>query len=33
MEEDREKLEKIFQQLKEKEKVTLKKWYQSLIPR
>ena len=33
MEEDREKLEKIFQQLNEEEDTVLKKWYQSLIPK
>ena len=33
MEEDREKLEKIFQQLNEEENTVLKKWYQSLIPK
>ena len=32
MEEDREKLEKIYQQLNEEDTV-LKKWYQSLIPK
>ena len=32
MEEDREKLEKIYQKLNEEETV-LKKWYQSLIPK
>ena len=31
MEEDREKLEKMFQHLNEKEDTFLKKWYQSLI--
>ena len=31
MEEYREKLEKIFQQLNKKEDTVLKKWYQSLI--
>ena len=33
MEEDREKLEKIFQQLNEEEDTILKKWYQSLMPK
>ena len=33
IEEDREKLEKIFQQLNEEEDTVLKKWYQSLIPK
>ena len=33
MEEDREKLEKIYQQLNEEEDSVLKKWYQSLIPK
>ena len=33
MEEDREKLEKIYQQLNEEEDPLLKKWYQSLIPK
>ena len=33
MEEDREKLEKIYQQLNEEEDTVLKKWYQSLIPK
>ena len=33
MEENREKLEKIFQQLNEEEDTILKKWYQSLIPK
>tara|TARA_S200000501_G_scaffold347965_1_gene362793 strand:+ start:227 stop:481 length:255 start_codon:yes stop_codon:yes gene_type:complete len=33
MEEDREKLEKIYQQLNEAEDTVLKKWYQSLIPK
>ena len=33
MEEDREKLEKIFQQLNEEENTVLKKWYQSLFPK
>ena len=33
MEEDREKLEKIYQQLSEEEDTALKKWYQSLIPK
>ena len=33
MEEDREKLEKIYQQLNEKEDTDLKKWYQSLVPK
>ena len=33
MEEDREKLEKIYQQLNEEEDTILKKWYQSLIPK
>ena len=31
MEDDREKLEKIYQQLNEEEDTILKKWYQSLI--
>ena len=31
MEDDREKLEKIYQQLNEEEDIVLKKWYQSLI--
>ena len=33
MEEDREKLEKIYQQLNEEEDTVLKKWNQSLIPK
>ena len=33
IEEDREKLEKIFQQLNEEEDTVLKKWYQSLFPK
>ena len=33
MEEEREKLEKIYQQLNEEEDVVLKNWYQSLIPK
>ena len=33
MEEDREKSEKIYQQLNEEEDTVLKKWYQSLIPK
>ncbi len=33
MEEDREKLEKIYQQLNEEEDTVLKKWHQSLIPK
>ena len=33
MEKDREKLEKIYQQLNEEEDTVLKKWYQSLIPK
>lgn len=33
MDEDREKLEKIFQQLNEEENTSLKKWYQSLFPK
>ena len=33
MEDDREKLEKIYQQLNEEEDTVLKKWYQSLIPK
>ena len=33
MEENREKLEKIFQQLNEEENTVLKKWYQSLFPK
>ena len=33
MEEYREKLEKIYQQLNEEEDPILKKWYQSLIPK
>ena len=33
MEDDREKLEKIYQQLNEEENTILKKWYQSLIPK
>ena len=33
MDKDREKLEKIFQQLNEEENTVLKKWYQSLIPK
>ena len=33
MEEDRKKLEKIYQQLNEEEDTILKKWYQSLIPK
>ena len=33
MEENREKLEKIYQQLNEEEDTVLKKWYQSLIPK
>ena len=33
MEDDREKLEKIYQQLNEDEDTVLKKWYQSIIPK
>ena len=33
MEEDRDKLEKIYKQLNEEEDTVLKKWYQSLIPK
>ena len=33
MEEDREKLEKIYQQLNQEENTVLKKWYQSLFPK
>ena len=33
MKEDREKLEKIYQQLNEEEDTVLKKWYQSLFPK
>ncbi len=33
MEEYREKLEKIYQQLNEEEDPVLRKWYQSLIPK
>ena len=33
MEEYREKLEKMYQQLNEEEDPLLKKWYQSLIPK
>ena len=33
MEDDREKLEKIYQQLNEEEDTILKKWNQSLIPK
>ena len=33
MDEDREKLEKIYQQLNEEEDTVLKKWYQSLTPK
>ena len=33
MEENREKLEKMYQQLNEEEDPLLKKWYQSLIPK
>ena len=33
MKEDREKLEKIYQQLNEEEDTILKKWYQSLVPK
>ena len=33
IEEDREKLEKIYQQLNKEQDIVLKKWYQSLIPR
>ena len=33
MEDNREKLEKIYQQLNEEEDTVLKKWYQSLIPK
>ena len=33
MEENREKLGKIYQQLNEEENTILKKWYQSLIPK
>ena len=33
MEEDREKLEKLYQQLNEEEDTVLQKWYQSLIPK
>ena len=33
MEDNREKLEKIYQKLNEEEDSVLKKWYQSLIPK
>ena len=33
MEDDREKLEKVYQKLNEEEDPLLKKWYQSLIPK
>ena len=33
MKEDREKLERIYQQLNEEEDTVFKKWYQSLIPK
>ena len=33
MEEDIEKLEKVFQQLNEEENTALQKWYQSIIPK
>ena len=33
MEEDRKKLEKIYQQLNEEEDTVLQKWYQSIIPK
>ena len=33
MEDDREKLEKIYQQLNDEEDTVLKKWHQSLIPK
>ena len=33
MEEEREKLEKIYQKLNEEENTVFKKWYQSLIPK
>ena len=33
MEDDKEKLEKIYQHLNEEEFTVLKKWYQSLIPK
>ena len=33
MEEDREKLENVYQQLNEEEDPVLKKWYQSLVPK
>ena len=33
MQQDREKLEKIYHQLNEEEDTILKKWYQSLIPK
>ena len=33
MEENRDKLEKIYQQLNEEEDTVLKKWYESLIPK
>ena len=33
MVDNREKLEKIYQQLNEEEDTVLKKWYQSLIPK
>ena len=33
MEQNREKLEKIYQQLNEEENTVLKKWYQSIIPK
>ena len=33
MREDRDKLEKLYQKLNEEENITLKKWYQSIIPK
>ena len=33
MEEEREKLEKIYQKLNEEENTVFKKWYESLIPK
>ena len=33
MDDNREKLEKIYQQLNKEENTILKKWYQSLIPK
>ena len=33
MEEEREKLEKIYQKINEEENTVFKKWYQSLIPK